>query len=163
MVKRIICNDVPGHWLDMWSAWWLYSCITVFSEPKKQVILWSVFVIGSTFTYFRFSRPFPTLVWQATNTGVRRPGYEANICMQLHVPRMPTCILYWKCYKLTHISPSPAPNIRIPCKAALMTFVSRPISANDHTILCKRSNLLIVTELQHACRVLPELAGTSEA
>ena len=144
----------------------MYSCKTVFSEPKKHC---QDCLLLSTQSFYVCDRQhiyllvvFPGLP-QATNAGVRRPGYEANICMQLHVPRMPICILYWKCYKLTHISPSPAPNIRIPCRATLMTFVSRPISANDHTILCKRSNLLIVTEHQHACRVLPELAGTSEA
>ena len=34
---------------------------------------------GTSLYMIRFTRPSPTLVLQATNTGVRRPGYEATV------------------------------------------------------------------------------------
>ena len=74
------------------------------SDVKRSVVQRSVFVIGSTLTC-GFSRnvpllhmsgyvvacdsvlparPSPTLVLQATNAGVRRPGYEATCMVCLH-------------------------------------------------------------------------------
>ena len=36
---------------------------------------------GTSLHVIRFTRPPPALVLQATNTGVRRPGYEASVAM----------------------------------------------------------------------------------
>ena len=102
LVNWVMCNDVPGR-VEEWhipSVQWL-------SEPKKrqqdclmssaQSFYSPCLCSGSTLTYllfFRecatpphiqvrhctwlsFTRPSPTLVLQATNSGVRRPGYKA--------------------------------------------------------------------------------------
>ena len=68
------------------------------SDVERSVVLRSVLVIGSALAYVlfpgmchsstrpgmplhvtQFTRPSPTLVLQATNAGVRRPGYEATL------------------------------------------------------------------------------------
>ena len=36
---------------------------------------------GMSYHVTRFTRPSPALLWQATNTGVRRPGYEPSLSM----------------------------------------------------------------------------------
>jgi len=68
------------------------------SDVKCSIVLQSMFAIGRALTYLlffwecatpphvqvhhttwlSFTRPSPALVLQATNAGVRRPGYEAT-------------------------------------------------------------------------------------
>ena len=77
-------------------AFWIQATSPRLSDVERSVVLWSVFAIGSTLAYlllflecatpphvqvchctwFSFTRPSPVLVLQATNAGVRRPGYE---------------------------------------------------------------------------------------
>ena len=90
-------------YLDVWKSgtFLLYSCKAAFwiqetslrlSDVECSVVLRSVFVIGSALAYLLFFRECatPALVLQATNTGVRRPGYEAKynilcVCFRLQV------------------------------------------------------------------------------
>ena len=78
-------------------AFWTQETSPRLSDVKRSVVLWSVFVIGSTLTYLglfqecatpphiqvrhctwlSFTRPSPALVLQATNAGVRSPGVTA--------------------------------------------------------------------------------------
>ena len=70
-------------------AFWTQETLPRLSDVEHSVVLRSMFVIGRAFTYLPpyiqlchctwlgFTRPSPTLVLQATNAGVRRPGYEA--------------------------------------------------------------------------------------
>ena len=94
-----MCNDVPGHVEELHIPFLLYSCKAAFwiqetsprlSDVERSVVLQSVFVIGSilaccfsrnvplTLHVTQFYQAFPALVLQATNAGVRRPGYEAT-------------------------------------------------------------------------------------
>jgi len=50
---------------------------------------------GTSLHVIIISRPFPTLVVQATNTGVRRPGYEARKATQVGIEH--------PCSKNTHL------------------------------------------------------------
>ena len=68
-------------------------------------------------TWLSFTRPSPALVLQATNTGVRRPGYEASWCPMPTCPRAPypitahpatppsssCCVLTWNSHRLVYI------------------------------------------------------------
>ena len=80
------------------AAFWIQETSSSLSDVEHSVVLRSVFVIGNTLAYLlffqecatpphvqahhttwlSFTRPSPTLVLQATNAGVRRPGYEAR-------------------------------------------------------------------------------------
>ena len=97
------------------AAFWTQETLPRLSDVERSVVLRSVFAIGSTLTYLLFlqecatpphvqvhhtmwlslTRPPPTLVLQATNAGVRRPGYEAN-----HTAGRQECNSYGE----THIS-----------------------------------------------------------
>jgi len=98
-------------YLDVWrsgtfllhsckAAFWTQESLPRLSDVKCSVVLQSVFVIGSALIVFpgmchssthpgmslhviSFTRPFPALVLQVTNAGVRRPGYEANKALLL--------------------------------------------------------------------------------
>ena len=79
------------------AAFWTQEISSRLSDVKCSVVLRSVFAINSALTYLQvfrecatpphiqvrhctwlsFTRPSPGLVLQATNAGVRRPGYEA--------------------------------------------------------------------------------------
>ena len=87
------------------AAFWIQETLPRLSDVERSVILWSGFAIGSALAYllfFRecatpphvqvrhtmwlsFTRPSPALVLQATNAGVRRPGYEATIVAYSYV------------------------------------------------------------------------------
>ena len=95
-------NDVPGR-VEEWHisskvAFWIQETLPRLSDVERSAILWFMFAIGSALTYFSvnvpllhtsryvtarlsFTRPPPMLVLQATNTGVRRPGYEATFVL----------------------------------------------------------------------------------
>jgi len=80
------------------AAFWIQETSLTLSDVERSVILQSVFAIGSTLAYLlffwacatpphvqvrhttwlSFTRPSPALVLQATNAGVRRPGYDAK-------------------------------------------------------------------------------------
>ena len=53
---------------------------------------------GMSMHVTQFTRPSPTLVLQATNTGVRRPGYEAVTCMLVLIKELWTIVyMYTLC------------------------------------------------------------------
>ena len=116
-------------------TFFLYSCIAA-SESKKcrqdclmssaQSFYGSCLQFGSVLTYLLFSwecstpphvqirhttwlsfaRPSPTLVVQATNTGMRRPGYEANWSCQWigrSMGGLHPCRLWWSRLFLVHV------------------------------------------------------------
>ena len=89
------------------SAFWLQETSPSLSNVERSVVVQSVFAISSALTYLQFfqecatpphvqvchctwlgfTRPSPALVLQATNTGVRKPGYKlvlVNIRHQSH-------------------------------------------------------------------------------
>ena len=81
-------------------AFWIQETLPRLSDVERSVVLRSVFAISSTLAYLLFFRecatppyvqvyhttwlsftsPSPALVLQATNAGVRRPGYKASPC-----------------------------------------------------------------------------------
>ena len=97
------------------AAFWTQETLPRLSDVKRSVVLQSMFAISTAFTYllfFRecatpphvqvrhctwlsFTRPSPALVLQATNAGVRRPGYEATLGYAEVVKQVTEEVWFW--------------------------------------------------------------------
>ena len=118
LVKLVMCNDVPGHWVDVSrsgifpdkpqvSALPITTTDHAVTERSTSGSLGQCFsgsqrhlagvqkelCYSSTCppnvrvchcTWLSFTRPSPMLILQVTNTGVRRPGYEARTWIRLN-------------------------------------------------------------------------------
>jgi len=85
------------------AGFWIQETLPRLSDVERSVVLRSVFAIGSALAYLlflwecatpphvqirhtmwlSFTVPSPALVLQATNAGVRRPGYEARVLARI--------------------------------------------------------------------------------
>jgi len=121
LVTLITCSDVPGcveewhippknasKWVHYWSQTraveWLsaqHQTVLVtflgFRKPLYSCTEWMCHSSTRPWTSLHvisFTRPSPTLVLQATNAGVRRPGYQASITPNCTLSSLVTYALY---------------------------------------------------------------------
>ena len=133
LVKQITCNDIPGR-LEEWhritaSKWVCYRLQTQTSEWLECSTAGSLGDISrvqkATLQLYRrnvpllhtpryvtahdqFYQAFPHISMEVTNTGVRRPGYEANKLM-FYSAAETLCVLQdsLHCWEATHCSRHP--------------------------------------------------------